>query len=303
MSSDNWKSEYPFESNWLRVGDHQCHFVDEGQGDPILLVHGNPTWSFYWRKLITAAMGSKRAVAPDHLGSGQSDKPSGYTYRLSDHTANLSKLISKLDLNRITLVVHDWGGAIGLGAAVANPERFARIVLLNTAAFPPPYIPWRIRACRIPFLGALGVRGLNLFARAAQTMTIHDRSTVNEAALAGLIAPYNSWQNRIGIHRFVKDIPDSPNHPTYAVLDSLERNLENLKHLPIKIIWGMRDWCFRPDCLERFESIFPHANSIRLEDVGHWVMEEAPDIVIREVLSFTESARRDIPLASANWSK
>ena len=116
------------------------------------MVHGNPTWSFYWRNLILALRERYRVVAVDHIGCGLSDKPAAgdYSYRLAQRVADLGELVEKLDLRQITLVAHDWGGAIGMGAAVAAPERFARFVLMNTAAFRMSHCPWSIRACRIP---------------------------------------------------------------------------------------------------------------------------------------------------------
>ena len=140
----------------------------------ILCVHGNPTWSFYWRRVIERFSPSHRVVAIDHIGCGRSDKPprDQFDYSLASHRDNLIALIDHLDLQRITLLAHDWGGAIGLSSMLERQDRLERIILLNTGAFPPPYVPWRIAACRIPLLGTLGVRGLNLFARAAVPMAM-----------------------------------------------------------------------------------------------------------------------------------
>ena len=148
------------------------HYVDEGPRDanPVLMVHGNPTWSFYYRNLIAGLADQHRTIAVDHVGCGLSDKPAQWSYRLQDHINNLANLVESLDLQNVTLVAHDWGGAIGLGTLQKLRERFKRIVLFNTAAFPPPYIPFRIRVCRWPVVGKLGLQGFNLFAKAAITM-------------------------------------------------------------------------------------------------------------------------------------
>lgn len=273
-----WKSLYPFTSHWHDLGEVRQHYVDEGRGKPLVMVHGNPTWSFYYRHVIQAFRGSHRTIAPDHVGCGLSDKPQYYSYTLRQHTDNLVRLLEKLDLQQITLLVHDWGGAIGLGAALAVPERFERLVLFNTGAFPPPFVPWRIAACRTPLLGPLAVRGLNLFARAAIRMAVE--RPLERDVVDGLLAPYNSWAHRIAIMRFVQDIPFSPRHPTWEVLQQLESNLPKLSHLPTTMIWGMRDWCFRQECLERLLKSFPAAQVHRLADAGHYVIEDARDQIL-----------------------
>lgn len=297
--SSSWKSEYPFASHWLDLGAHRLHFLDEHQrpltesGPPILAVHGNPTWSFYWRSIVSRFKGSHRVVVPDHVGMGLSDKPQDYDYSLARRRDDLLALIERLDLRDVTLVAHDWGGAIGLSAAVAQPDRFARIVLLNTGAFPPPYVPLRIRMCRFPVLGSWSMRHLNSFAVAATWMAVERAASLTSAAKAGLLAPYDTPANRVGIDRFVKDIPLSPSHPTYATLTQLERDLVKLNDKPIGLVWGMRDWCFTPECLERFRRIWPHAETLPLADVGHYLMEEGRDETLDFLASFM--ARHPIP--------
>ncbi len=285
--SAEWRELYPFVSHTLNLDGLCYHFIDEGAGQPLLLLHGNPTWSFYWRRVILALRGDgRRLVAPDHIGCGLSDKPGDYTYRLSQHIDNLLRLIEHLDLRQITLLAHDWGGAIGLGAAVAAPERFSRFVLFNTAAFRSRRIPWRIAVCRTPLLGRLAVQGLNGFLRAALRMATCDRSWLTPAVRAGYLAPYNSWSNRIATHRFVLDIPLSPSHPSYARLAEIEAGLPGLRSRPVSLIWGMRDWCFTPRFLERFLEFFPQAEVHRLANAGHWVVEDAFEEVVPLIESF-----------------
>ncbi len=286
--SPSWHDEYPFKSHYLEADGYRYHFLDEGEGDPVLMVHGNPTWSFYWRRLVLALSPRQRAIAVDHLGCGLSDKPLDYPYRLEDHVANLAGLVQTLDLQNITLVVHDWGGPIGLSAALQLQERIGRLVILNTGAFPPPSIPLRIRCCRIPLLGNFMVRRLNLFARLALKMATH-RKQLSKPARDGLLSPYDSYANRIAIARFIEQIPSSPGHPNWQLLCSLEKQLQGLSNIPTHIIWGMKDWCFTPHCLDRLMEIFPHADVTRLEDVGHYVMEENPDRVIQLVSEFLQT--------------
>lgn len=291
-SRNAWRAEYPFESHFLEMQNGvRMHYVDEQPANStspntILCVHGNPTWSFYYRSIVSEFRDQCRVVAVDHVGCGLSDKPQQYDYCLAQHTKNLIQLIETLDLRNITLVVHDWGGAIGLGAAVRCPDRFRNIVILNTAAFPPPYIPKRIAACRIPLIGSWMIRYGNAFARAAISMAIDRLPRLSPAASEGLLAPYDTPKHRIAIDRFVQDIPLSPNHPTWSVLEKLEQDLVNLRQLPIHFIWGMRDWCFRPECMERLQVAFPNATRLELHDVGHYVMEEAPSEVIAELKRF-----------------
>jgi haloalkane dehalogenase len=284
--SEDWRSLYPFASHHLPLDSLRYHYLDEGAGRSLLMVHGNPTWSFYWRNLVFAFRDRCRAVVPDHIGCGMSDKPQDYPYRLSQHIENLVRLIEHLDLTDISLLVHDWGGAIGLGAALQVPDRVARIVLFNTGAYPPPYIPFRIRVCRTPILGQWAIRRLNLFARAALSMAVNKHERMTPAIRAGLLAPYDSWENRVAIHRFVADIPMSQRHPTWQTLADIETGLPTLADRPIMAIWGMRDWCFTPVCLDRFLAVFPDAEVHRLEDAGHYVVEDAHEEIVPLVERF-----------------
>jgi haloalkane dehalogenase len=275
-----WRRLYPFTSRYCALDGVLMHYVDEGRGRPVLLVHGNPTWSFYWRTLIEPLRRSYRMVAVDHVGCGLSDKPPDYPYTLVRHIDNLVALVDHLDLRATTLVAHDWGGAIGLGAALARPARFGAIVLFNTGAFPPPYIPWRIRACRLPWLGSWCVRRWNLFARAALRMAVARPERMTADVRAGLLAPYDTWEHRVAIDRFVHDIPSSPRHPTWQTLAQIERALPQLADRPCLLIWGMRDWCFRPDCLERLRQSFPAAEVHRLAHASHYVVEDAHEDIV-----------------------
>jgi haloalkane dehalogenase len=198
---------------------------------------------------------------------------------LADHIDNLTQLVEQLDLRRITLVAQDWGGAIGLGTALRTEQRFERLVLFNTGAFPPWFIPWRIRACREPLLGRLATQGLGLFSRAALRMTLGRTTRLDPRIEQAYLAPYSSWQRRAAVYQFVRDIPTRETDPTWQTLAEIEAALPRLGALPKMLIWGMRDWCFTPACLEKFMHIWPQAEVCRLADVGHWVVEDAPDEV------------------------
>ncbi len=256
------------------------HYIDEGpkEASPILCLHGNPTWSFYWRAVIRAFAGRYRVIAPDHIGCGFSDKPQDFAYRLAQHVANIETLTTSLDLHDITLVMHDWGGAIAMGAAERLADRVRRFVITNTAAFLSPLMPKAIASARIPIFGALMVRGLNAFARAA-ARTAHQKP-LPEAVRKGLLWPYDSWANRIATLRFVQDIPMKPGHPSYDTLKAIDENFGALADKPALVVWGEEDWCFTPQFRKEWEKRLHNAEIHALQGVGHYVCEDAPDALI-----------------------
>ena len=270
-----FRREYPFRSHEIALDGLRYHYLDEGTGAPLLFVHGNPTWSFAWRNIVADLSRDFRCLAVDHIGCGLSDKPQRYPYRLETHIENLVALVDRLDLRAVTLVAHDWGGAIGIGTVLKRTDRFSRVVLMNTAAFRSQAIPWRIAVCRIPVLGAVAVRGFNAFAGAATFMAVE--KPMQPAVKAGYLRPYRSWADRVAVLRFVQDIPLSPAHPSYATLAGIEAGLESLADKPMLFLWGMRDWCFTPAFLDEFERRFPQAESVRFEDAGHYVFEDADE--------------------------
>ncbi len=285
----SWRALYPFRSHYFEVNPGvRMHYVDEGEGAPVLMVHGNPTWSFYFRRLVLGLRRRHRCVVPDHIGCGLSDKPGDYTYRLQRHVENLEKLVSQLDLRGMTLVLHDWGGAIGMAMARRHADRIKRIVILNTAAFPSPRIPRRIAACRIPLFGAVAIRGFNLFSRAALRMAVAHPERMTPRTVQGYLHPYNSWRNRIAVLRFVQDIPMSSDHPSYSLLAQTGADLTRFRNLPVLICWGGRDFCFDDSFLETWRETFPAAEVHRFADAGHYVLEDAHETILPIVSRFLE---------------
>ncbi len=251
-------------------------YLDEGpRGDEaVLLLHGNPTWSFYYRDLVRQLAPRLRCVAPDHVGMGLSDKPESYDYRLAARIADVEALVESLGLRRVHLVVHDWGGAIGFGLAARRPGWIGRIAILNTAAFPSSRIPRRIALCRVPGLGAFLVRGLNAFAGGAARMAMRGRR-LSADERRGYLFPYGSWADRVGVHRFIRDIPMEESHPSRPALDAIARALPGLASRDLLILWGGRDFCFDDSFLERWRELYPRAPWHRYAEAGHYVLEDA----------------------------
>lgn len=262
------------------------NYVDEGSGKPLLCVHGNPTWSFYFRRIIAEFRGDRRVVAPDHVGCGLSDKPQKYRYTLGRHAANLEHLILKLDLRNIDLLVHDWGGPIGLTVAARHPDRFDRIMISNTAAFRSKDLPPLLWLARIPLLGELAIRGLNAFVLTTLTTATAHPERMRGAVRRGFTLPYDSWQNRIATARFVQDIPMDSMHPSWPDLVQLEMNLPRLSSKPVLLLWGERDWCFTTRMRDRFLDIFPHARSVGLASASHLLYEDEPEACLSTLRDF-----------------
>lgn len=274
---------YPFRSNFLNLGKNNLHYVDEGEGQPILMLHGNPTWSFYYRNLVHTFSPKFRTIVPDHMGCGLSDKPQDYEYTLETHIQNAYQLIRFLELKKIILIVHDWGGAIGFGLVTRYPELFDRIVILNTAAYPSDHIPQRINLLRQGKLGEWLTRKLNLFAWPATFMTT--QKTLPKMIKEGYLLPYDSWNNRIAVARFVQDIPMEKDHKTYQTLSTIESKLKSLPH-PKLILWGGKDFCFNQHFFERWLEIYPDATAHWYAKAGHYVLEDALEDVSQKIWEF-----------------
>ena len=284
--------EYPFAPRSIVTPRGvRLSYVDEGpRGDEaVLLLHGNPTWSYYFRHLIRAMSPTTRCVAPDHIGMGLSEKPPDYDYTLATRIADLEALVASLGLKRVHLVVHDWGGAIGFGFAAKHPTLIGRIVILNTAAFASQHLPAAIAWCKLPLIGPLLVRGLNGFAWPATWMAMHRRSLTSDEK-RGFLFPYNSWASRVAVSAFVRDIPLDDTHPSWPTLAAVEQGLSQFRDRPVLVLWGAQDFCFNDFFLARWREILPKAEVHRLEDAGHYVLEDARDEVVARAVKFLTPA-------------
>jgi len=284
---------YPFENHWLDLDGLRLHYLDEGDGEVVVAVHGNPTWSFYYRDLVKDLRKDFRVVVPDHMGCGYSDKPSDadYDYTLSRRIDDFGALMDDLDLTDINLVVHDWGGMIGLGWAVRNPARIKRLVILNTAAFHLPKskpFPWQLRMVRDTPLGPLVVRGFNAFSRGASRVAC-TRKTLSKEVRDAYCAPYDSWSDRIATLRFVEDIPLGSGDPGYDIVSDTAARLKEVSDRPVLVCWGDKDFVFDHHFLEEWLQIYPNAEVHRFADCGHYILEDASEEIIPLIRRFLTS--------------
>ena len=286
------KEQYPFESKYFVQDGIRQHYLDEGAGHPVVMVHGNPTWSFYYRRLAAELKKDHRVIVPDHIGCGPSDKPSteDYPYTLERRVDDLDRLLEHCRLGeKVTLVVHDWGGMIGMAWAARHPEKIARLVFLNTAAFHLPEgkpVPWQLKLARTP-LGAILVRGLNVFCRGAASDCV-TRKPLSRDVRDAYLAPYDSWGNRAAVLRFVQDIPLAPEDPGYDLISGVAAGLEKFQQTPAMICWGEKDFVFDNDYLREWEKRMPNAAVHRFPDCGHYVLEDATEEILSLVRSFFE---------------
>lgn len=286
-----WR-QYPFKSNFLNINGFNFHYLDEGAGEPLLMVHGNPTWSFYFRALIKNFSTHYRVIVPDHIGCGLSQKPeeTQYGFRLQDRVQDLTTLMNHLKLDqKVTLILHDWGGMIGLAWAMDHACQVGRIIIMNTAGFFPPNakaIPWRLRFIRSGGrIMERAVLKLNLFARAAIYMA--PRKRLPPHIKAGLLAPYDTPRNRLATLKFVLDIPLQRTDPSGEIVARVEENLHRICQGAVLILWGAHDFVFDNDYFNMWRQRLPHAEAHFFRDAGHYLVEDIPNrltVLIRQFL-------------------
>ncbi len=282
-----WLEElYPFRTRRVTVGDYRMSLVDEGPatGSPLLLLHGNPGWSFTFRKLIPQLSGRYRVIAPDLVGFGLSDKPADAAYHtLSRHIENLTALIAALGLSNLTLLLHDWGGPIGLGYAVAQPENVSRLLLTNTWAFPIP----NPKSFRLPF-GAricgsrLGAMLDSLLGLSITSALSHGTRKADDMMLEGYKYPSHSLAGWIGPRAFWRMLP-----PTGSADQELEHLHSQLPRITaqVDIVWGGRDSMLTrlPAYMLR-DSLKNARQPSFVEAAPHYVAEDAPEALATKLL-------------------
>jgi haloalkane dehalogenase len=282
---------YPFSGRTIDRPGGRLHFLDEGTGDPVVMLHGNPTWSFYYRNLVLTLRDTYRCVVPDHIGCGLSDKPpiEKYDYSLKSRIDDLEALLAHLGLREnITLVLHDWGGMIGMGYAARYPDRIKRIIASNTGAFPLPKskrLPRSLWLGRNTRLGAWLILKQNAFCRAAARWCVTRREMPDDVRRMYLM-PYDTPENRVAVLKFVQTIPLKPTDPGYDIVAGVEASLPKFRGVPMLLLWGMRDFVFDGHFLAEWQRHFPHAQTHTWPDCGHYLFEDAADEVIIRVKEF-----------------
>ena len=298
--------DYPFQPQRLEARPGiAMSYLDEGprDGEVVVMLHGNPSWSYYWRHLVLglrdrASGKGYRCIVPDHVGMGLSDKPddaSGvsprYDYTLQSRVDDLAVLLDHLRITGpVTLAVHDWGGMIGFGWALAHMAQVKRLVILNTGAFPLPAgkpLPWQLSLGRNPMLGAWLIRGCNAFAAGAARFGV-DRPMPG-AVRAAYLAPYDSWASRIATLRFVQDIPLREGDRAWALVAEAGRRLHEFADRPAFIAWGLRDFVFDRHFLAGFTSTLPNAELHAFDDAGHYVLEDMQEVLVPAIRRFLDT--------------
>lgn len=272
---------YHFEPHYFPAPAGMMHYIDQGQGDPVVFVHGNPGWSFEFRDVINGISISRRCIAPDHIGFGLSDKPADWDYLPEHHARNFHAFMEHLDLQDITLVVNDWGGPIGLSYAIAHPERIKRLVILNTWMWS-VRDDWYYRMFSGFMGGPIGrflTGNFNFFGRAVVPMVYGSQKKLNREDHHFMIAPHTSRADRKGAYVFPREIIGSSEW-----LAGLWAQRGKLQGIPATIIWGMKDIAFREKELNVWLDALHPEKVIRLDDVGHYPQDEAPQVLAEELL-------------------
>ncbi|MEM6454141.1 MAG: alpha/beta fold hydrolase [Acidobacteriota bacterium] len=281
---------WPHAPQWFEHRDGRMHYVDVGprDGQPVVLVHGNPTWSYLYRRFIEALVNSGyRAIAMDHLGFGRSDKPDDPAlYRVPQHGTRCAALLESLDLRDATMVVQDWGGPIGLHWAAEYPDRVRGLAVLNTFVHRPPGkvpLPVPLRLFRTPGVGELMVKGMNAFVNVFLFRAgLHDPARLGATEKAAYRAPHPRWADRTAMLVFPREIPSGPNGAVSDYVAAINKRLvPAFRDKPVLIAWPMQDVAFTPDMLDdMWIPDFPHADVHRIENAGHYIQEDAHEVVI-----------------------
>jgi haloalkane dehalogenase len=287
--------DYPFDPKaFVHPNGLAQSYLDEGprDGEVVVMLHGNPSWSYYWRKLVLGHRDRYRCVVPDHIGMGLSDKPSDdrYAYTLQSRLDDLDRLLDGLGITGpVTLAVHDWGGMVGFGWALARADRVKRLVVLNTGAFPLPAskpLPWQIRLGRTP-VGTALIRGFNAFAAGAARDGVVSRMAAD--VRRAYEAPYDTWANRISTLRFVQDIPLAPGDKAWDIVAASEKALPGYAGRPVFYGWGLRDFVFDRHFLDAFRAHLPATEEMVFHDAGHYVLEDKADVLVPAIRGFLDA--------------
>ncbi len=282
-----WLDEtlYPFTSHFETIEGSTVHYVDEGSGPTLLLLHGNPTWSFLYRDIIRGLRDRFRCIAPDYPGFGLSRAAPGYGFTPAEHSRVLGEFVRRLDLGEITMMAQDWGGPIGFGVAVRQPERFARFVIGNTWAWPKTDLGTQIFSRLLG--GPIGnqlIHRRNIFVeRIIPTgVNLH---LLPEAVMAAYRGPFPTPASRTPTYVFPREILRSR-----PFLEELRIALPVLRDRPALLVWPTRDFAFRTPERERWESLFEDHRTVLLEGAGHYIQEEDPATIVTAIRDWMPGA-------------
>lgn len=298
--------DYPFAPQRFEVRPGiAMSYLDEGprDGEVVIMLHGNPSWSYYWRRLVLelrdpACGKAYRCIVPDHVGMGLSDKPDDardaaprYDYTLQSRVDDVATLLDHLGITGpVTLAVHDWGGMIGFGWALAHAAQVRRLIVTNTAAFTLPAakpMPWQLSLGRDSRIGGALIRGFNLFSAGASWLGVRRR--MPRAVRRAYVAPYDGWANRIGTLRFMQDIPLHPGDAAWPLVAEAGRRLREFADRPAFIGWGLRDFVFDRHFLDGFTRALPQAQVTAFDDAGHYVLEDKHAQVVPAMRAFLDA--------------
>ena len=291
---------YPFTPKQFQVRPGlSMSYLDEGprDGEVVLMLHGNPSWSYYWRNLVSglsapASGKAYRCIVPDHIGMGFSDKPddADYDYTLQSRVDDVEALLKHLGITGpVTLAVHDWGGMIGFGWALSHAAQVKRLVVTNTAAFPLPQakpMPWQIALGRDWKFGALIIRAFNAFSSGASYLGVERRMPAD--VRRAYVSPYNNWKNRISTVRFMQDIPLGTQDKAWPLLEEAGRRLPEFADRPAFLGWGLKDFVFDKHFLAGFRAALPNAEVHAYDDAGHYVLEDKHETLVPLIRDFLQ---------------
>jgi haloalkane dehalogenase len=292
LKNETFEGLFPFAPQYYSHHGMEMHYVDEGSGEPVVMVHGDPTWGFLYRNFIPLLSQHYRCIVPDQMGMGKSAVPQERSlYRLEQHRANLEALLLDLNIHDITLVLHDWGGPVGLGFATRHPERIKRLVLMNTWAFAPwpggpfPRLLEIIRSER----GEAFVLKRNGYLEPALLGTTYHSEKLTTSVLEAYRAPFPTPESRLAMLCWSRDIPVQESDVSYAEMKHIEKGLSQFSGIPILLVWGMQDPVLSPSVLQRWQQLYPQATTYELEDASHFLQEDAAERIVQSIETFLKA--------------
>lgn len=286
MSGFKLEKHLPFKSCYADIAGYKMHYIDEGSGPVVVMLHGNPTWCFYFRRLVEALKGKYRVIVPDYIGCGLSDHPA-VSYRATERIEQVSELLEKLGVKKFSLLMHDWGGPIGTGVAVRDPSRIEKLIYLNTTLTEVEALPLIIKASASRWIGKYLTQTTNRFLKVTTQWGVTKK--LPREIKAGYFFPYQTKERRRAIWDFVQDIPFDSDHKSYSELLEIASKITTLQSKPVKIIWGLKDPCFHRGMLAKVSGHFPRASVLEIPDASHLVLEDAPEIVVPAVEDFLQN--------------